>query len=53
MSGYYNSMRGGNDKPKKKKPTRTNHPTWKEILSGGLGGKIRDKSKKAMKKQGI
>jgi len=33
MSSYYNNFNDGpNDKPAKKKPTRTNHPTWNDIF---------------------
>ena len=60
MSSYYNnSFRDGpNDKPKKKKPVRTDHTTWGDIINDMTPGsssakKLRDKSKNAMKKQGV
>lgn len=55
MSGYYNRFKDGpSDKPKKKKPSRTKHATWGEIIRGTSPGaqkakKLKQKSPKAIK----
>lgn len=56
MSSYYNSFKDGpNDKPKKKKPTRTNHPTYSDILkdTAKKHNPTDKKVKKAMKDAGV
>lgn len=52
MSSYYNRFKDGpNEKPKKKKPSRTGHPKWSDILK--TKGQIRKKAlDKAIKKAG-
>ena len=44
MSSYYNRFKdGASDKPKKKKKTRTGHPTWSDILGSYSQNKQRVK----------
>jgi hypothetical protein len=59
MSSYHNSFyEGPSDKPAKKKPVRTNHSTWGDIINDITPGsdsakKVRDKSKEAMEKANV
>ena len=59
MSSYYNNFNDGpNDKPATKKPTRTDHSTWGNIINDMTPGsdtakKGRDQSKDAMEDAGV